>query len=123
MSKFLIIKWDTNDADYIYNIVNISKLETESKPYWVDIDALLEKWIKTMKEKQIEMWTKYWNNWWISEYSEKTPEEVYGNLFTENEISWINDCFVPHWFEGIHDIVSIDIIEGDMTRLFTYRLG
>lgn len=122
MNKYLIVKWDTNDADYIYEIVDYTKLIESWKKYGMDVELLLEKWIKAMKDKQVEMWKDYWNNWWLSEYSHTKIEDVYEGIFTEEEIGWINDSLVPWWFEGIHDIVSIDYIEGDMLNLFTYRL-
>lgn len=123
MAKWLIVKGDTNDADYIHAVIDYTKLVKESAPYWMDIEALLGKWINAMKQKQEEFGKNYFNNWGVSEYSQNKPDDLYKDILTETEISWINESLIPWGFDGIHDVCHIDMIEWEMQRLFTYRLG
>lgn len=119
MNTYLIVEWDTNDGDYIREVYNFTKLSKESKKNNnIDLNELLTRWIKAMKDKKLESWDSNFNNWPVGDYTDNTPYELYEWIFTEEEIDFINDNLVPFWFDGIHDITRIDMIQGDMNNLF-----
>lgn len=100
MKTLVIIKADTNDADYIHSIrKNLTKKEI----------GILEKAAPIIKANGGE-----WPN---SEYADSTPLELYDGQLTEEEIDYINDI-CPYGEYGIHSIESITIYQVESeTRL------
>lgn len=95
MKKYLIIKADTNDADYVQekNLVSDSQLKK------------LEPIIKAIKA------CKEHHNWPNHDGSDKTIEETYEGILTEEQIEFMQE-FVPSGGDyGVHSIESIELLE------------
>lgn len=100
--QMLIIKGDTNDADYITETTKLS-------------DAAYAKYLPLIKKVAQAIKNRshlHENNWPNSQYSHKTFEDLYidNNILTEEEIETF-DQFVPHELEGVHSIRSIRILK------------
>lgn len=114
MKLKVLVKADTNDADYVTKLTSvdksrvpdveaIAKAVSEFKPYKVHIEGM--------------DWTHN-HNWPDSEYSrsdlgEKTVEQLYvstGKL-TADQVEWFRDSFVPYGEYGIHSIKEIKILK------------
>lgn len=96
MKYILIIKVDTNDADYVENSqeVSLDQLE-ELRPVF--------KAIKNSKKR---------HNWNVSEYrhsDEESPQEMYVNVLTEDQIDLMNEM-TPATENGFHSIISIKLL-------------
>jgi len=98
----LIIKADTNDADYVHRIVNIEK---ELGKYYNE--SLLKKVASAIQNSPIRY------NWANSEYckNEDNPRKIYKDILTEDEIQEFEDNYCPFGEYGIHTIKSIELYE------------
>jgi len=113
MKKFIVIKADTNDADYIYGKEPITDEEIEA------IKPVIEQ-LKARKEKLLEDWAKNYNewshNWETGEHTfTRNPTEMYVNtgLLTQEQVD-LFDRFVPYGEYGVHTIESVEIVhEGE----------
>lgn len=97
MKKYILIKADTNDADYISNKTEINDEELE----------LLRPIISVLKSQPKSY------NWVSSVYgNEAPPEEQYvqSGLLTEDQVDLFGD-YVPYGEYGVHTIESIEIIQ------------
>ena len=93
MQQYIIIKGDTNDADYTTAISKITNEQlAEIQPV---IDAIIAK-------KKTHPWE---HNWPIYEYADESPKDLYPQL-TEDQIAIFEEGFVP---SGIHSIDSIKV--------------
>lgn len=113
--RYVLVKGDTNDADYASNFEEIEDDET------YNAIVKVAKAVKSFKPyKGLKMdWTEnsYWthnHNWPSGEYvrtdlGEKTPEQLYveTGLITEEEMENFSEI-VPH---DIHTIEEIRIVE------------
>lgn len=100
MKKLLIIKADTNDADYIHEIIPVEGFVEESLPVIIKVAAAI---------KEYNAANAYGHNWDVSEYSRnKSPQEIYKGKLTEEEIEIFQEI-CPHGHDGIHTINSITI--------------
>ena len=101
--QIVIVKGDTNDADYITE-------ETELKGWALEQLPLLKKIAKaiTARDKEMEDTSQY--NWGNSEYSNANPEKIYKGILTEEDIGIFNGTFCPWGEQGIHTVESIRII-------------
>ena len=106
MKNYIIVKADTNDADYNTSINEISDENLET------VKIVIE----AIKKCKIR------HNWAVSEYSNKSelPIEVYKGILTLEQIDIMNE-YIPYGEDGIHTICSIKIISGDMINLFQKR--
>ncbi len=97
MSKqiVIVIKGDTNDADYVYSITNLSP------EVYANIQERFERIVDIVE----------CNNgiWPTSEYADTTLEDEYGKLLSAEDIEWF-DQYVPHGEHGIHTIDSVNIL-------------
>lgn len=99
MPKYLlIIKADTNDADYVEETHEINEEDN------FDFERL-KKIVGIVKEQK-------GHNWGIGEYcnNDEMPSVVYKDKLTKDEIEWFNDL-APHGGYGIHTIKSIKLYE------------
>jgi len=101
-SYLLIVKADTNDADYIEGTTIVDETELET------IKVVLAA-IKAGRHS---------HNWPRHEYVDETPEELYPEL-TEKQIDMFSDC-VPRGENGTHSVDSVEYYEviGDKVSLF-----
>lgn len=112
MKTLIIVKADTNDADYVHKIT--------------DWDNHLKQWKKWVKQDcphnletfrkigQVIKESKQGHNWNTSDYinkDEKVPEELYRDVLNKDEIAWFDENFIPSGEHGIHTIKSIIILE------------
>ena len=109
MKKYLIIKADTNDADYIKSKNEITDKQIELlQPVF---DVLQARKSKLMEDKH-KNWNEYRHNWERGEFArKKTPENLYleTDLLTIDQIA-LMDKYIPYGEYGIHTIESIDIL-------------
>lgn len=95
MKKYIIIKADTNDGDYVTKKSEISdKLIEELKPI-----------IAIINEQHGD-----WSTRWEVDDEDELAENVYKNVLTEDQIELFND-YVPNSELGVHTIESIEILE------------
>jgi hypothetical protein len=101
MKKYIIIKADTNDADYVQkkSLITDKQIEEEVLP--------IVKAIKDFNKMHQRGSGEY--NWPNSEYRNETVEETYKDILTEEQIG-IFDNYVPRGEYGIHTIESIEIL-------------
>ena len=107
--KYLIIKVDTNDADYVSNINKISD---------EDILAIMPL-INALKAfSDANRWEHNYprGECHRPDMGEKSVKELYPDI-TEETFDIFNG-FLPSTEYGFHTIESIDVIEGTMERLF-----
>jgi len=90
----LIIKADTNDADYVEssNYIDESQLELVKRV----IGA-----IKSVKAKE---------NWGTSEYASKSVIDTYEDILPVEDLECF-DGWVPYGENGVHTIKSIRLLE------------
>lgn len=95
MKKILIIKADTNDADYVEKSTEIAE----------EVIPLIKKVAKAIKSCKANY------NWGSGECcdEDESPSIVYKDILTEEEIDNF-DYYVPHGEYGIHTIESIRIV-------------
>jgi hypothetical protein len=98
MKQILIIKGDTNDADYITR-------ETELEGWAKEQLPIIRKVAEAIKNSDGP------HNWGVSEYCDscERPEYHYEDILTEDDIE-IFDEFIPWGQHGIHSIESIRIL-------------
>lgn len=98
MKYIVIVKADTNDADYVENSCEILKEDIEDL-------YLIAKAIENCKGR---------HNWETDDHSyECTPEKLYVDtgILTEEQVDWFNEYFTPYSEYGIHTIESITLLE------------
>lgn len=108
------IKADTNDADYVMEISQISDEDlTKIKPLIAAIKAFKPYKTKTDPNCGYQMDWQHHHNYPCGEYSprkdlgEKHPREIYPGF---DEDTWqIFEDLLPHGENGIHTIVSIQV--------------
>lgn len=93
--KYIIIEGDSNDADYIMDMNEISDKEI------IEILPMIE----AIKSKSNDGECQH--NFPSSEYSEGSVEELYGNVMGFK----LFDDFVPYGEFGLHTITSIKIVK------------
>ena len=101
MKTLIIIKADYNDGDYVHGI-SIKRNDKQIE--------FLKKIANAIKIKTAEYsYMCNWNRFHLSD-SELSPEEIYKDILTEDEISdfdsWISSS--PH---GVHTIESISFLQ------------
>ena len=99
MKKLLIIKADTNDADYITGICEIQPED----------EQLIRK-VAGVLRTESKKGCAGSHNWETSEYGDERPEDMYEDVLTQDEIETF-DGYVPYGEHGIHTIDSIRILE------------
>ena len=104
--KYLIIKADTNDADYITSKNEVSDEQLE----------LLQPVFKVLQEKRIEfLKSKNWgdrHNWECGEIDNgRTPEKLYieTGLLTQEQVDMFEE-YLPYDEYGLHTIEDIEIL-------------
>ena len=112
--KFLFVEADTNDADYISSLTEISQENLEK------IMPLI-KAIKNFKpyKGKSDSGTKWEhdNNWPHGTYSpredlgEKCVEEIYQGVVDADTIQLFQEEYVPYGEHGVHTIKSIKVYE------------
>jgi len=109
MKKILIIKADTNDADYITaeSLVTEEELEEYVLPVVKVLKARKKEYEKTND------WTLQ-HNWENSECGNTSPLEMYAEQLSEHQILNFEE-YLPHGEYGIHTIESIRIINVEET--------
>ncbi len=104
MKKYIIIKADTNDADYITSKHLITDTELE----------IIQPIIKAIKDYTEDTSIKHqkWNFWRIGNNDNPSPKELYvdSGKCTQESLDYFND-FRPHGEHGIHSIESIELLE------------
>lgn len=101
VKKYVEIVVDTNDADYA------------TSRHEIDDDSIV--WITKVANAiaAFKKTNRFDHNWWNMYnvyYEEKTPNEIYKGVLTEQEIDWFND-YCPSTEEGFHSVESITILE------------
>lgn len=106
MKKYLIIKADTNDADYITSKNEVTDEQLE----------LLQPVFKVLQDRRkLFEKTKNWDlrhNWETNEIDNgKTPQDLYVDegLLTEEQVELFVE-FLPYDEYGIHTIEDIEIL-------------
>lgn len=113
MKKYIFVKADTNDADYITEKSEITDEQIEI------IKPLIEA-IKNFTPYEVQLpgrattWT-HCHNWSSGERTrddlgEKTAWEYYGEKGVSEDVLEVFEEFVPHGEYGIHTIESIDLL-------------
>ncbi len=99
--KYVKVKVDSNDADY---------LETTQIVQDADIPILKKvgEAIKNFNSTHPRGHGDY--NWPRSEYRDSTPEETYEGILTEDDIQCMDD-YCPYGEYGFHTIEEIKIFE------------
>ena len=98
MKKLMIVVGDCNDADFLTEISDITGLNEEDLTRLKRITSL----IKERTDNEMA------DNWNTREMDEETPESVYGDKLSEEDIEFF-EGFIPHGEFGIHSIDSIMI--------------
>lgn len=108
MKQYILIKADTNDADYINSKHDISDISSE------DIENI-KSVVNAIKEYTNDKSIKYqkWN-WWMMESSKKdrpSPTELYvdSGKCTQKALDYFDDLCPSDEF-GIHSIKSVEIL-------------
>ena len=107
MKKYIFVQGDTNDADFVAQLTEIKGWNVgEEKMTQNDLIDLIKKVGKIVKKQK-------GHNWDMSEYCKdgESPEEIYKDKLTEEEIGIFNETYVPHGNGGIHRITEIKILE------------
>lgn len=103
MKKYIIIKADTNDADYIQEKHEITNEQL------IEIMPVI-KAIKDYTEDKSINHQKM--NYWTISRRHPSPEELYVNTGKCTEESFrLFDELIPYCEDGIHTIESIEILE------------
>lgn len=95
MIKYLEVKADTNDADYITSRIRILDEQiAELEPIFTAINNCKSNY-----------------NWGSGEYCDEDehPYVVYQGILTEDQID-LFDQYVPHGEHGVHSIESVNIL-------------
>jgi len=101
VKKLIVIQGDYNDADYVYQ-VSILDLNDQ----WdVELLNLLPKISEAIKN------CKHRHNWPSSEYCNKSFDELYSGILTEDEIGLFDEYCPGTGDSQIHSIVSIDVYD------------
>jgi hypothetical protein len=105
MARTILVKADTNDADYI---TRSSKLNEEDLPTILKVVAEIKAFDARTRRGSGEY------NWYAryEHYGRKRsgPREVYEDVLTEEEIE-IFEEYIPYGEDGIHTIESVEIFE------------
>ena len=102
MKHIVIVRGDTNDADYITKETILTDENTE----------ILRKVTKAIKQRNTDNNDKpNWHNWDNSEFRRGSVIDEYEELLTEDDIEYFSDEFVPYGEHGIHTIESIRIVK------------
>lgn len=96
MKNLLIVSADTNDADYVYNITEVSN---ESLDQIIGI-------VKKINEAKKSNF--YGFPWGKGEFVDVVYEEEYDGILTDDEMEFLND-FVPYGEHGIHTVSKIEV--------------
>jgi len=115
MQKYIIIKADEGNSDFITEVNPITDDEIESiRPI---IMALFER-REILYENLVENWKKWRFNWVTNTDMINRPNDyitymkpldyVYQDIFGEYELN-IFAPFVPYGQNGVHTIISVDI--------------
>ena len=109
MKKYIIVKADTNDADYVTKKSEITDEQIEQiKP----IIAALQFRRDKLNEDSHKNWNQWLHNWETSEYGRLgDPHKMYveTGILTEEQVQ-IFDEYVPYGEYGVHTIESIEIL-------------
>lgn len=107
MKQVIIIKADTNDADYITE----ETLVTDPKQ--IEIVTKMARLLKEFKPYKSGTWTHSsnfpWNDNVREDLGAKPAEEIYKGLMPEEDLEYFKDM-CPYGEYGIHTIESIRII-------------
>lgn len=102
-THLVIVKADTNDADYVEQSTFLNVSETN------DLEAL--ELVRKVSKVLGETKGKFEYNWPQNEYSEGDLYEQYSDYLTEDEIGAFAQEFVPSSENGVHSICNIEIVE------------
>lgn len=110
MKKYIIIKADTNDADYITSKNEITEEQIILiKPVIEQLQIRKNK----LEEDRLKNWNEWRHNWETSEYGRLgTPTKMYveTGLLTQDQVDLFEE-FTPYGEDGIHTIESVEILE------------
>lgn len=98
MTKYIRIKADTNDADYIEK-TNVLKDEDES---------LVRRWAEALKDGSNR--AEWGHNWPTNEFREESVHDLYEGVFTKDELYRV-DRYVPYGEYGVHTVEEVEIFE------------
>lgn len=115
--KFLVVKVDTNDADYVSKVSKISDADLEIlKPL---LAAIAEFKPYSGVSSSGSEWTHRHNYPFgeilRSDLGEKSPREMYPDI-SEDVFEAFND-YLPSTEYGFHTIKRVDIIDGTIEQL------
>lgn len=100
MKLLLIIEADTNDADYVTEMTEVTPETLE--PLLPIFTAIKDMTVKHQTDRN-----HY--NWPNSECASDTVESVYEDILTEEQIELFNE-YTPYGEYGIHTIKSIKVL-------------
>ena len=115
MSKYIYIKADTNDGDYISKKSEITDEQIELiKPVIEQLKFRKDK----LNEDKMHNWNEWRHNWETSEYSDSTTTDMYvdNGLLTQEQVELFNR-FVPFGEYGVHTVESVEILK-ECEKLF-----
>jgi hypothetical protein len=101
--KKVIIKGDTNDADYV---TSENELDDLTEAMVRRVAAAIKLFGEEMKAKGRKYGVA---NWPTSEYADGSPKQLYEGKLDEDDIEWFDDM-APHGEQGIHTVESIRIV-------------
>lgn len=96
MKNILIIKADTNDADYVYSINEVSNEEIQE----------LKLIVKAVEEAK----APHGHNWDTSDYTDMGPKKLYEGKLTVEQMDLFSD-YCPYGEYGIHTIEEVRILK------------
>jgi hypothetical protein len=102
-THLVIVKADTNDADYVEQstFLNLSNSN--------DLEAL--ELVRKVSKVLGETKGKFEYNWPENGYVNGDSYEQYSDYLTEDEINAFSSAFVPNSENGVHSICNIKIVE------------
>ena len=101
MKYLLIVKGDTNDADYIHRVTRLDDTDKYDKEI-LELLPIISEALKNCKSS---------HNWPNSDYCDETHEEIYADTLTRDQID-IFDEYCPHsGNDQIHSISSVKLFE------------
>ncbi len=100
MTKYLLIITDTNDADY----------DTIFQKMLYDDQEECVRRVANAVLKMTEQQKGWFHNWPLSEYSDSTPQELYKDLLSEDDIEYFNDMGIHYETHTIKTIKIIDVV-------------
>ncbi len=111
MQKYLLIKADYNDADYVHSFTPINdETLSEFMPLLEAIKNFTPYLSRSASGREYGNQSNFPMRGHRERLGEKSPNEIYAGVVPTDVFSNFAEFYVPHCAEGIHSIVEIKIV-------------